>query len=239
MTLVVAHRGASTRVRQNTAEAFRLARQLGADWVELDVRRTVEGVLVAHHDAHLPDGRLVAHTPLEELPDWVPSLAEALEACEGMGVLVEIKNDPDEADYDRENAIATAVAGLVSAYRPYDEVMISSFDGATVERIRQVDDRLATALLMFDPVRAQQGPERAAAGGHTAIQPYHATVDGSLLRRARQLSVAVWVWTVNDAAAAEELVRLGVDAIITDDCPTVREIVTRVAAERGPPEDPQ
>ena len=46
----------------------------------------------------------------------------------------------------------------------------------------------------------------------------------------------MWVWTVNDAEATEELVRLGVDAIITDDCPTVREIVTRVSAERGPPE---
>ena len=239
MTLVVAHRGASARARQNTVEAFRLARGLGADWVELDMRRTVEGVLVAHHDAHLPDGRLIAHTPLDELPDWVPSLAEALEACEGMGVLVEIKNDPDEADYDSQNAVAVAVAGLVSAYRPYDEVMISSFNGATVERIRQVDERLATALLMFDPVRVLQGVARAAAGGHTAIQPYHATVDGALVRRARRASVAVWVWTVNEPAAVEELVRLGVDAVITDDCPMVREIVTRVAAERGPPEGSQ
>lgn len=239
MTLVVAHRGASAQGRRNTAEAFRLARRLGADWVELDVRRTVEGVLVAHHDAHLPDGRLVANTALDVLPEWVPSLAEALEACAGMGVLIEIKNDPDEADYDSENTIATAVAGLVSAYRPYDEVMISSFNSATVERIRQVDERLATALLMFDPVRVQQGPERAAAGGHTAIQPYYATVDGALLRRAHRASVAVWVWTVNEAETVEQLVRLGVDAIITDDCRTVREIVTRVAAEGEPPEEPQ
>ncbi|MCY3786837.1 MAG: glycerophosphodiester phosphodiesterase [bacterium] len=234
MTLVVAHRGATGAARQNTVEAFGLARRLGADWVELDVRRTAEGVLVAHHDAHLPDGRLIARTPLDELPDWVPTLAEAFEACEGMGVLVEVKNDPDEADYDGENTIAVAVAGLTSAYRPYDEVMVSSFNGATVERIRQVDERLATALLMFDPVRVLQGPERAAAGGHTAIQPYHATVDGALLRRARQASVQVWVWTVNDAASAEALVRLGVDAVITDDCPTVREVVARVAAERSP-----
>ena len=233
MTLVVGHRGASTGVRQNIAEAFRMARQFGADWVELDVRRTVEGVLVAHHDAHLPDGRLIAETPLDELPGWVPSLAEAFEACDGMGVLVEIKNDPDEPGYDGDNTIATAVAGLVSAYRPYDQVMISSFNTTTVDRIREVDDRLATALLMFDPVRVLQGPERAAAGGHTAIQPYHATVDGALVRRAHRASVAVWVWTVNEPAAVTELVRLGVDAVITDDCPTVRAIVEQVAAEVG------
>ncbi len=231
MTLVVGHRGASVGVRENTVEAFRLARQLGADWVELDVRRTADSVLVAHHDAHLPDGRLIAETPLDELPGWTPSLAEALEACEGMGVVVEIKNHPGEAGYDAANTIAIAVAGLVSAYRSYDKVMVSSFNSAAVERIREVDERLATALLMFDPVRVLQGVDRAAAYGHSAIHPYYSTVDESLLRRARKASVAVWPWSVNEVGAAEELVRLGVDAIITDDCPLIRRVVDRVGVE--------
>ena len=232
MTLVVAHRGASVGVRQNTAEAFRRARELGADWVELDVRRTLDDVLVAHHDAHLPDGRLVARTPLDELPGWVPSLAEALEACEGMGVLVEIKNDPAEVGYDGDNTIAVAVAGLVAAYRPYDAVMVSSFNAAAVGRIRQVDPCLPTALLIFDPVVVAQSVDRASAAGHVAIHPYHTAVDASLLRRAHDASVAVWAWTVNEPAAVEALVRLGVDGIITDDCPTVRAISERVADER-------
>ncbi len=232
MTLVIAHRGASVGARQNTTAAFRRARQLGADWVELEVRRTVDDVLVAHHDAHLPDGRLVARTPLDELPGWVPPLAEALEACEGMGVVVEIKNDPAEVGYDGDSTISVAVAGLVSAYRPYDEVMISSFNSATVGRIRQVDSRLPTALLMFDPVIVAQGVERASAAGHVAIHPYYATVDAALLRRARRASVAVWAWTVNEPAAIEALVRLGTDGIITDDCPAVRAITERLAADR-------
>ena len=233
-TLVVAHRGAAVGARRNTTEAFRRAREFGADWVELDVRRTVDDVLVAHHDAHLPDGRLVARTPLDELPDWIPPLAEALEACEGMGVLVEIKNDPAEVGYDGDNTISVAVAGLVSAYRPYDEVMISSFNAATVGRIRQVDSRLPTALLIFDPVVVAQSVDRASAAGHVAIHPYHTAVDASLLRRAHRASVAVWAWTVNEPAAIESLVRLGVDGIITDDCPTARAVTERVAADRQP-----
>lgn len=232
MTLVVAHRGAVRSERENTTAAFRRARESGADWVELDVRRTADDVLVAHHDAHLPDGRLVAETPLAELPDWVPPLAEALEACEGMGVVVEIKNDPTELDYDGDNTVAVAVAGLVSAYRPYDEVMVSSFNAAAVDRIRRVDDRLPTALLMFDPVRVLQGVDLASAGGHAAIHPYHASVDEGLVRRAREASVGVWPWTVDDPGIVEGLVRLGVDGIITNDCPLVRTIVERVAAER-------
>ena len=47
---ILAHRGASARARENTVEAFRLASALGADGVELDVRRTADGALVVHHD---------------------------------------------------------------------------------------------------------------------------------------------------------------------------------------------
>ncbi|MEC7778667.1 MAG: glycerophosphodiester phosphodiesterase, partial [Actinomycetota bacterium] len=50
--LVVAHRGASLDRRENTVEAFEEAETQGADWVELDVRLSADGVLVVHHDAH-------------------------------------------------------------------------------------------------------------------------------------------------------------------------------------------
>jgi glycerophosphoryl diester phosphodiesterase len=49
---VIAHRGASKAERENTVAAFRLAASMGADAVELDVRRSRDGVLVVHHDAH-------------------------------------------------------------------------------------------------------------------------------------------------------------------------------------------
>ena len=48
--LVLAHRGASRAAAENTPEAFRLALALGADGVELDVRRAADGALVVHHD---------------------------------------------------------------------------------------------------------------------------------------------------------------------------------------------
>ena len=102
VTLVVAHRGASAAALENTVEAFCRARDLGADWVELDVRRTADGVAVVHHDAHLPDGRRIGGLHAVDLPSHVPGLAEALEACDGMGVVVEIKNLPDDPDFDHD-----------------------------------------------------------------------------------------------------------------------------------------
>ena len=72
----MAHRGASAAAPENTVEAFRLARELGADWVELDARLSADGVVVVHHDAHLADGRMLVDLTLDEMPDSVPSLAE-------------------------------------------------------------------------------------------------------------------------------------------------------------------
>ena len=42
----------------------------------------------------------------------------------------------------------------------------------------------------------------------------------------------MWAWTVNEADAVERLVRMGIDGIITDDCPLARRVVDRDAAAR-------
>src|SRR6185312_17377418 len=54
--LVIAHRGASADAVENTIAAFRLAREQGADGVELDVMRCATGEVVVFHDDDL--GRL-------------------------------------------------------------------------------------------------------------------------------------------------------------------------------------
>ena len=103
MTRVIGHRGASSTHAENTLEAFEAAARAGADGIELDVRRTAE---VVHHDAALADGRLLRRTPAAELPSWVPTLAEALEASGELWVDIEVKNLPSDPDYDAEHGIS-------------------------------------------------------------------------------------------------------------------------------------
>src|ERR1041385_7693497 len=50
---IIAHRGASHWAPESTEPSYRLARELGADWLELDVQRSKDGVLVVFHDDHL------------------------------------------------------------------------------------------------------------------------------------------------------------------------------------------
>lgn len=225
MTLVVAHRGASAAAPENTVEAYRLARELGADWVELDVRRTADDVLVVHHDASLADGRVIRKTQADDLPGSIPTLLEAIDACEGMGIDIEIKNAPDDPDYDAEHQVSEAVAGLITAYELHDRVLVSSFDIGAVDRIRALDPAIPTGWLIFAPSDPASIIERTAAHGHQAVNPHAALTDRALVRRAREAGLAVYVWTVDDPERMAELLELGVDGIITNVPDIARSVI--------------
>ena len=223
--MVVAHRGASHDRPENTAAAFTEARLQGADWVELDVRLSADDVLMVHHDAHYGDGRLVREVPAGDSPEDVLNLAEALEACDGMGVNVEVKNLPGDPDHDASDLVCEAVAGLVAAYRPTDELLVSSFDITAVDRIRASEPSLPTGWLVMERHGTDLMLDRAVAHGHGAVCPWDTLVDESMVEAAHERGLRVVVWTVDDPGRILQLADWEVDGIITD-CPGVaRQVI--------------
>lgn len=220
-TQVIAHRGASADHPENTVAAFRAAAEQGADWVELDARLTADGALVVCHDPDYPGGGEVGRLGAADRPAGVPLLEEALAACAGMGVNVEIKNSPGDLGQDPP-PWSTEVADLVvAALRRMGPVgpagwLVSSFDWTTLERVRELEPSLPTAFLVLDLNADLQAPERAAAAGHVALHPWDPFVDGSLLARCHALGLACNTWTVDDPDRIAELGRLGVDGVVTN-----------------------
>ena len=212
VTLVIAHRGASRAEPENTIRAFERAVEMGADGVELDVRRTVDDHLVVHHDAHLPDGRAICHTARADLPASIPELTAALDACAGIAVNIEIKNDPRDPDHDPSDRVVERVArdlGPGSA-----RWLVSSFRWETVVRCRELLPDVRTAFLTstLDPDTI----DRTAALGHDAIHPWDRVVDEAAIRHAHSLGLAVNVWTCDDPDRMRDLMAWGVDGICTN-----------------------
>ena len=215
MTSVIAHRGASQLAKENTVEAFLAAIRVGAAGIELDARRTADGVLVVHHDAHV-DGRAVIEQVAADLPPWVPSLSDALDACSGAFVNVEIKNDPSEPDFDPdENVADDVVTELARRADPPETWIISSFRRETVDRCRQLNPEIPTAWLTMSEVGPQQ-VDSLAAGGHAAVHPWVPTVDQAMIERCHAAGIQVNTWTCNDVERATELAGWGIDGICTD-----------------------
>jgi len=215
MTLVIAHRGASRELRENTVDAFRRAVELGADGVELDVRRTFDDRLVVHHNAVLDDGRVVRSMPASELPDHVPLLVDALDACAGAFVNIEIKNGRDDPDFDPGDwVVHRLVSELLGRREHQGSWLVSSFRATTVVRIAAAMPTARTALLTLACETADV--ERAVAGRHAAIHPWVETLDRAGVARAHTAGLAVNTWTCNDRDRMRELIAWGVDGICTD-----------------------
>jgi glycerophosphoryl diester phosphodiesterase len=220
MALVIGHRGAPREAPENTVEAFRAARRLGADGVELDIRRTADGHLAIHHDAHLPDGRAIVDLPSAALPARVCDLEAALEACAGLGLVnLEIKNWPADGDFDADMAIAGSVVEVLAS-RPAAEraaVVVSCFHEPTIDRVRALAPDLATAWLTIGFADVAADVARVAAGGHAAVHPHHSAVDAEVVKRAAEAGLAVNTWTCDLPERIRWLDEIGVDGIVTND----------------------
>jgi len=229
MTAVLAHRGASKAARENTVEAFRRAAALGSDAVELDVRATRDLVLVVHHDPHLPDGRAIVDVDAVDLPAHVPALEAALDACSGMWVNVEIKNDPSEPDLDPSDRIADRTIAALSARREDERWLVSSFRIETVDRCRSIAPSIRTAWLVEEiPVDVIA---TIVSRGHSALHPWVDGLRRSHIDACHGAGIAVNTWTCDDPERMAELIGWEIDGICTNVPDVALEVIA--AQRRG------
>ena len=208
LMLVLGHRGASAAAPENTVAAFRLADTMGADGVELDVRRVADGRVLVAHD--------VLPTDLVEVDRMgLATLDDALDACgDRMLVNVEIKNWPADADFDPTMQIVAPVIESLRRRGTLHRWMISSFSWDTIEACRALAPEIATAWLV-----SIVSPERLAAiaeAGHVAVHPWEPNVTAEFVERCHAVGLAVNTWTCNDPDRLAALADLGVDGVCTD-----------------------
>lgn len=246
--LVLAHRGASAEAPENSLLAFRRARELGADGVELDVMRCGSGEVVVFHDDDLwrLGGRhgAIRSLPLAALREvdiggraCIPTLAEALEEI-GPELLVNVElKAPERRGLSHlaalhDDGLAAAVAeSLQRAPRP-ERFLVSSFDPLLLGRFRRVSPRTASAYLFHHqlayPLR-EAWP--AALLKPDALHPEVDLVTAQALRQWHGTGYAVNVWTVDDPREIAWLAALGVDGIITNRPAEARRALERLRTD--------
>jgi glycerophosphoryl diester phosphodiesterase len=226
---IVAHRGASKAEKENTVAAFRRAVEMGADMVELDVRRTADGHMMVHHDPLVEGVGLISVHRRDDLPAYIPTLDEALDACAGIEVNVEIKSDKSEADYDPSHRLTAQVVELLLGRDDGDQMLVSSFDADVLRLVRSIAPSIATGFLYTASALPGRLIDRCVAEGHHAIHPYAIALTAGTVTKARSAGLQVNTWTVDDPDRMRVLAGWGVTAIITN-VPDV----ARSALGRGP-----
>ncbi len=214
----MAHRGASKVEQENTTMAFRRALEMGADAVELDVRRCATGELIVHHDAKLSDGRAIIAIKKIDLPRYIPTLNEALDACGSMWVNIEIKNDSSEPDFDPSEQITNEVVEFLKQRGSIEKWLISSFRRETVDTVRKLMPELKTAWLVMtiDNAELEIVAKQLADQGHYAIHPWVKSLTEQLVIVFHKHGLKVNTWTCDNASRMKELIDWGIDGICTN-----------------------
>lgn len=214
--LVIAHRGRHTPSgpRENSLAAFDVARALGVDGIETDIRLSVEDELLLYHDRLAPDGRPVAahsRASLSQLVGFsVPTLEEALALHDWPLWLLEIKA-PEAVPRTMD---------VVERFQSSRRLAVISFWHTVVTELSK---RLTTPLGMLICHRptaagiAGMRPSEALGGRVTHLIWCFEFLDAAAVATARSAGLTSFAYalaTPDDHRRAKEF---GLDAVITDD----------------------
>lgn len=198
---MIAHRGASAELADNSLEAFEQAIEVGSDLIEFDVRRTRDGELVAFHDETVggrPVGRLTREEIHIQTGNLPPLLNEVLDLAKGRaGLDVELKED---------GYVDRVMKSLSHRFDP-DHLVITSFiDSVIVEAKRSIPSAKAGLLvgvgrpehLLRTRLTELFPAGRARACGADYIAMHYRLADLGALSRASGAGFPAYIWTVND-----------------------------------------
>lgn len=241
-TLIIGHRGACAHAPENTIASFRLAVEHGADFIELDAKLSKDQQVMVIHDPTLDrttngTGKVNEHT-LAELKQLdagskfdpkfagepIPTLDEVFKAVgQQIFVNVELTNYSSQDD-----DLIPLVAEVVKANHMEDRVLFSSFLPVNLTKIHKLIPQAPVGILCLEGVKGL--PTRSFLFLKTSpniVHPYLADVNEALVKREHKRGRRVHVWTVNEDADIERLIKLGVDGIFTDDPRKAKQILAR------------
>lgn len=227
--LMIAHRGASGYAPENTMASFRLALEMGAKAVELDVHQTRDHELVVIHDEDLKRvGALKARVKdltAEELSSvdvgsWfdpcfsaerAPRLSDVFDLTDGKAELhVEIKSGSRLYP-----GIEERLVDMIQRRKAWGTTLVSSFDHAALYSVRSLDARVRIGYLLgmtgMRTALREMVELKAESLNLSARQ-----ADAFKLRACRALGLRALVYTVNTRVELARLARLGYDGVFTN-----------------------
>lgn len=237
-TQITAHRGSSRTAPENTAAAMEQAIAELADYAELDVQLTSDGVVVLGHDATLKRvagvNRAISSFTWEELQkldvgSWfsedyagerIPALESVMELCKGtLGLNIEIKN------VGKDSVLPEKVVELILDHGMEEQCVVTSTSLNYLKKVKELAPQLRTGYIISAAYGNFYSSEAV-----DFISIRSSFVNETLVENVHAQGKAVHAWTVNTKSEMERLRLLGVDNLITDDPVLAREIIYREQA---------
>jgi len=218
--LIMAHRGASAYAPENTLESFGLAMEQGANYVELDLRKTKDGIYVASHNETI-DRELINETDFSFLKSMRPDLTTLEETLSIYRGKIKFNIELKEQGYEYE------LVDFLRLAVPPEDVLITSQYPESLEKITGFQRGLILMKgtvwknVFMDKLKGSVNTRRAidlcAEGGFEYFIPNKIYLNEGVLDYAQKKGVKVLPWTVNsDAELITYLRDSRIAGVITD-----------------------
>src|SRR5262245_30632926 len=214
--LRIGHRGAAGHAPENTLAAIQRVIELGADFVEIDVRCTADGTLVALHDATINrttngKGRIDSLS-LPEVRAFdagngerIPTLEQVLNVAAGKaGLMLELK----VGGIAHKTVQAVRKAGFQAP------VIYASFLHDELTAVRSVDPKAALMVLFDKLPRAPAAHAMQYRPAYVGLR--HDTASRRLVDAFHQENLLVCVYTANSTGDIKHALSVGVDGVISN-----------------------
>jgi glycerophosphoryl diester phosphodiesterase len=230
MPQITAHRGASGEAPENTLAAIRLAAEQGAEWVEIDVNISKDGVPVLHHDDGLErctDGQgLVIEHDLQDLlaldsgrwfspafaGERIATLDECLDLALELNLSVNLEIKPCSG---WELPTTEQIANVMLQRHASPTVVLSSFSHIALLRAQQLmaDIPRASLFLVAPPDWQALTQEVQATNIHLHS---NSLLNAAAVQQFHDQGMRVYCYTVDNTDEASALFEMGVDGIFTN-----------------------
>lgn len=221
--ITYAHRGFSGEYPENTMEAFRKSYDSGCEAIELDVHLSKDGHIMVIHDETVD--RTTQSTGY--VRDFTMAELEGMDAGGGEGIpsfdrycawvqdLPLITNIEIKTDRHYYPGIEEETIAKIKEYKLEDKVLISSFNHATLWKVKTLMPSLPCAILVNSKGIGNAGIY-ARTMGMEYFHPDGSTLTKEVVEQCHDQGVKVNAWTINDMGLLKKLVTWGVDGIITN-----------------------
>ncbi|MGI2327141.1 glycerophosphodiester phosphodiesterase family protein [Planococcus sp. YIM B11945] len=251
--LVIAHRGSSFHAPEHTMAAYRFARDMEADYLEIDLQMTKDGVLVALHDftvdrttngsGTVTDMTLAEIKELDagswfnkKYPDManakyigaqIPTFQEIINEF-GYGVNYYLETKVPEKNEGIEDELLALLEqnNLLDDSLPYGKVIIQSFNEHNLRIIHRLNPSIPLIQLERNPEIGEAAKARMETIKEYAvgIGTYFEKIDEAYLHTAASEGLLVHLYTINNADVAEKWKALGANGLFTDNTSAIKAV---------------
>ncbi len=224
-TKIIAHRGASRIMPENTMKAFQVAKDLSADFIELDVHLSSSKVPIVIHDLELVklyENEKISGTSqnrklLKVLKgEKIPTLLEVLINFLDTSFMIEIKHG-SASDFD----LALETLKIIAESK-HEKVKIASFSPFILQEVHKIDPNMKLIGIVDDNNINYLKDFLKLKVEIIAAKQSLANLD--FINKIHQLNLKIWVWTVNNKNSIKKFAG-NIEGIITDDIVLAKSIL--------------